>query len=363
MTSADACSIPHPVSAPIVAVRVTNSSAATGEVPYLSTDRTQDDSAIVVRPVDVADWSDALQFLFLPFAPAERESRTQATLKSVAQGSLDLTGLRQAWRAGQPVGVSLTMQQPDGVTLVWPPIVAPSAADPDAVFDALVKDVCFRLDAEGARLGQVLLDTTDEITRTRLYAAGFTWQTHLFFLVRALGDPLPEDDDTPDWKAQSYSEATADRFARLLEATYQGSLDCPWLEGMRTGAEALASHKLSGRFEPECWRIFTSQAADNGHNDDVALCLLNDHPDQDAMEMVYFGVAPEYRGQGLGRALLLDALARAAQRGRAALFLAVDAQNHYANSVYANLEFVELARRTALFRPPGGGVHESSTGS
>jgi len=321
-----------------------------------------DDSSISIRPVQPCDWPEALRLLFLPFPEEERESRIGATLKSVEQGSLSLAGLRRAWRDGHPVGVALTMSQPDGVTLVWPPVVAGSESDPDAVFDVLMLDVCARLDAEGARLGQVLLDATDESTCARLHDSGFLWETSLFFLARALAGPLPDDAHPPDWVTESYREANAARFALLLEATYRGSLDCPWLEGLRTGAEALASHRLSGMFDPNLWQIFT-RTGEHGGTEDVGLCLLNDHPDQDAVEMVYFGVAPDYRGQGLGRALLIDGLHRAAARGRAAMFLAVDAQNLYANAVYADLEFVELARRTALFRPPGGRGPESSTGS
>lgn len=316
------------------------------------------DSSIRIEAAPPADWSEALRLLFLPFPEGERESRTAGTLKSVEQGSLSLAGLRRAWCDGQPVGVALTMSQPDGVTLVWPPVVDPSAAAPDAVFDALTIDICERLDRDGARLGQVLLDADDETTRARLRGFGFVWETSLFFLARALADPVPEDGPPPEWIAETYCAANAARFALLLEATYQGSLDCPWLEGLRTGAEALASHRLSGTFDPDLWKIFI-RVGERGESEDIGLCLLNDHPDQDALELVYFGVAPEYRGQGLGRALIRDALQRSAARGRAAMFLAVDAQNHYANSVYAQLQFSELARRTVLFRPPGGREQES----
>lgn len=316
------------------------------------------DSLIRIEAVPPSDWPEALRLLFLPFPEGERESRAVATLKSVEQGSLSLAGLRRAWREGQPVGVALTMSQPDGVTLVWPPVVDPFAAAPDDVFDALTIDICERLDRDGARLGQVLLDADDETTRARLRSFGFFWETSLFFLARALADPVPDDGLPWAWVAETYRATNAARFAVLLEATYQGSLDCPWLEGLRTGAEALASHRLSGTFDPDLWKIFIREG-ERGESEDIGLCLLNDHPDQDAVELVYFGVAPEYRGQGLGRALIIDALQRAAARGRAAMFLAVDAQNHYANSVYADLEFSELARRTVLFRPPGGRERES----
>lgn len=75
------------------------------------------------------------------------------------------------------------------------------------------------------------------------------------------------------------------------------------------------------------------------------MLLLGDHPDQNAVELVYVGVTPEARGAGLGRRLVEEGLRLGRERERVALFLAVDERNSYAVSVYEDLGFVPLARR------------------
>ena len=77
---------------------------------------------------------------------------------------------------------------------------------------------------------------------------------------------------------------------------------------------------------------------------------MNEHPDQDAVELVYFGIVPEFRGQGLGRRVLSEGVRAAALTGRAVLFLAVDCGNTYANALYNELGFTELARRRVMVR-------------
>jgi len=312
---------------------------------------------IEIRAVEPRDWPTALMQLLSPFPPEEQLQRRTATLAAVAAGTLSLTGLRQAWFHGQPVGIALTMLQPDGITLVWPPVIDHNAGTMHArIEQACWDDICHTLDTDGSRLGQVLLDASEDHLAETLKPFGFVWQTELFFLARTFTEPWLEVSE-PAWSAESYSSATHARFARLIEATYQDSLDCRVLEGMRTGEEALASHKLSGEFAADHWQIFTRAGQD------AALLLLSEHASQDAVELVYFGVAPNFRGQGLGRAVLQRALSTARDLGRAAIFLAVDAGNNYANDLYAEFGFAELARRRACFRPSGSRAGKSSTGS
>ncbi|MBI1346963.1 GNAT family N-acetyltransferase [bacterium] len=300
---------------------------------------------------------DALLQLLAPFPEDERIQRRDATLAAVEAGTLSLDGLRQAWWGAQPVGIFLTMQQPDHVTLVWPPVIAPSAElSREDIEQACWGDICEVLDHDGSRLGQVLLDASEADLAESLMPWGFHWQTELFFLARTFTEPWTESPE-PAWSVESYSSATHARFAQLIESTYQDSLDCRILEGIRTGEEALASHKLSGEHRPDLWQIFTIDGRD------AALLLLSEHASQDAVELVYFGVAPEFRGQGLGRAVIQRALSTSRNTGRAAIFLAVDAGNGYANTLYATFDFAELARRRACFRPRGGAAHKSSTGS
>lgn len=304
---------------------------------------------LTITPVAIPDWPAALAILFATFPVEEQQPRIDSTLIAVREGRLDLSGLRWALQNDVPVGVSLTMEQPDGITLVWPPVVTTAASDPIAVEAALMSEVTARLDASPARLAQILLDP-NEITDASVYHAhGFTTVTDLDFLVRELSEILATEEEIPGWSAETFDDArNADRFVAVIEATYAGSQDCSVLEGLRNGREALASHRLSGEFRPELWILYKIDETD------VALVLLNEHPEQSAVELVYFGVTPPARGRGYGRAALIHALNVALAHGSRLVFLAVDARNSFATNIYTQLGFSHLSHRQALFRWPGG---------
>jgi mycothiol synthase len=323
--------------------------------PLVTSAAPENDASVVIEAVATTEQTAVLELLFQLFPAEERAERLASTLQSVAAGTLSLVGLRQARRGTQRVGAGLSMAQPDGVTLVWPPVADPAVTDPDSVVAAIMSELCLRLDLDGSRMGQVMLDPTAEAERALFERHGFLWRTEVFFLAKVLRD-LPEVSPSTS-VVETYTPATRGVFAALLEETYQGSQDCPWLEGIRTGEEAVSSHQLSGVFDPGLWSLYRID------DEPAGLCLLNDHPDQDAVELVYFGVSPRFRGRGLGKHMLTQGLAAAAARERAAFFLAVDAQNHFANRLYNDLQFAELASRLTLFRPSARLARQSSTGS
>ncbi|MDZ4688340.1 MAG: GNAT family N-acetyltransferase [Planctomycetaceae bacterium] len=318
----------------------------------------QQTAPLAIRPVARDDWPRALELLFAAFPESELPERISATLAAVDAGRLSLDGLVWAWREGQPVAAALSMAQPDGIALVWPPSMPAEQPDAETIADALLADITMRLDAAGVKLSQVLIDALDDREQVRLQRHGYQQQTELFFLGRSLTEPLPARLTEPALSSVALSDCeNRQRFAAIVEATYRDTADCPWMNGLRTGAEALDCHQQTGQYDPGLWRIFMLDGQD------AAVCLLAEHPEQDAVELVYFGVVPDFRGRGLGRVLLIDALHAAAARGRAVLFLAVDAKNRYANAIYSELAFGELARRRALFRSRCGLARESSTRS
>lgn len=64
-------------------------------------------------------------------------------------------------------------------------------------------------------------------------------------------------------------------------------------------------------------------------------------------------VAPEARGLGLGRALMLVLLQRAEERRAERLFLEVRADNEIAKALYVSLGFEEIAVRPHYYQPEG----------
>ncbi len=313
---------------------------------------------LTLTAADSSNRDAALRLLFARFPVEEQAARLRDALLASEQGRLNLEGLLLAMTDELPVGAALVMLQSDGIALVWPPVVSCGAIDEAAVEDALMTEVCRRIDATDARLGQALLSPGDAVEAELLARHGFAHAADLFFLARALqpSDAELSTANSPaelrlagrNVRAETFRDDNASRFAAVIEQSYRHSLDCTYLKDFRTGAEAIASHKLSGVFDPSSWLLYSLDGRDAG------VLLLNEHPDQDAIELVYFGVIPESRGLRLGRQMLLDGVQLAARRGRAAMFLAVDCENRFANAIYAELSFAELARRRVLLRHPHG---------
>jgi hypothetical protein len=132
--------------------------------------------------------------------------------------------------------------------------------------------------------------------------------------------------------------------ARLVERTYQGSLDCPALDGVRRIADVLEGYRAIGIFDPTRWIIARHR------EQDIGCLLLADHPRDHQWELVYMGVVPEARGHGWGVAIARHAQWLARQAGRKRLVLAVDAANLPAIAVYAAAGFVTWDHRSVYLR-------------
>ena len=288
----------------------------------------------------------ALRLLFARFPLEEQRTRVDEALRSAEQGTLDLNGLVLAMQGEVPMGAALMMKQPDGIALVWPPVISDQSPDEAAVEQALMTRLCEEVESTGAKLAQCLINPENASETELLRKYGFVHSADLFFMARHL---TQEDDtrivDRDQLHSESFAVSSSDRFATTIERTYCESLDCQFLNGLRTGMDAVVSHQLSGQFDPQFWRIYTSGA------NDVGVLLMNPHPDQNGMELVYLGVVPEFRGQGWGRRMLAEGIRTAAIAGKSMIFLAVDCGNVYANAVYSKFGFVELARRRVLVRP------------
>ncbi|GAH87656.1 unnamed protein product, partial [marine sediment metagenome] len=133
------------------------------------------------------------------------------------------------------------------------------------------------------------------------------------------------------------------KFARTIARTYEESLDCPAMAGLRTADDALATHRATGVFRAGAWHLALEA------REAVGVVLVN------ALEgrgdLVYLGVVPEARGRGIGRALVAEAIRDTARMGLVALGVAVDTQNGPAWRLYARAGFKEVRRRLVFFVP------------
>jgi ribosomal protein S18 acetylase RimI-like enzyme len=265
---------------------------------------------------------------------------TESVLAKTADERDEIVLLAQ--NGDTPAGGLLAKLRPGRTAFVWPPVVVASRIAAQVADDLLI-EVCRRLDAAGVLLAQALLERSDFVGRETFVRNGFPHLTNLALLARSLDDPLPARSDLV-WDCRAYTPDDRMRFANLLERTFVGSLDCAELRGALRGDETLALHQASGEFDPRFWLRFEVGACD------VGLVLMNPHPELNSCELSYIGVVPEFRGQGFGGEMLIEALHLAKNAGFSEVFLAVDEQNHFARTTYHRLGFRVRESRAVYLR-------------
>lgn len=171
-----------------------------------------------------------------------------------------------------------------------------------------------------------------------LQASGFEYLTQLVYLAALSSDFPPEPPSTP-YQFVLPHQVSQFRFAEIVEATYQGTLDCPRLNGMRQTSDVLASYRATSPFSPDLW--FAVLRGDRP----VGCLILADHAETNQMELVYMGLISGERGQGRGADLVRQAQWLSRCRGRDALLLAVDRGNYPAIKTYQRLGFRQLEER------------------
>ena len=178
---------------------------------------------------------------------------------------------------------------------------------------------------------------------TVLSAEGFEPLADLLYLVSP-DERFPPSRPAGRLEFESYSPASHGRMARVIEATYEETLDCPRLNGVREIDDVMVGYRATGVFAPARWLLVRHQG------EDVGCLLLADHPQQENWELVYMGLVPSARGNGWGNEITQYAQWLTRQAGRPRLVLAVDATNAPAIRVYSSLGFHPWDRRSVYLK-------------
>lgn len=268
----------------------------------------------------------------------------QACLAVLSEGRTGMMFLSEPPRNGDPGGATR------------------GAAERGACIDAACAGLMARYPGR-VQLAQALPDPAEAWALSAYKRAGFTHITTLHSLRRPavvrMDAPLrglmvlaPAHSWPKGVRVVRVDELGADgdrMLLRALEATYEQTLDCPELCGMRTTEDVLASHKAAGTFDPSLWWVLELNGKPEG------CCLMTATPSQRALELVYLGLSPQVRGMGLGKRLLALGIAHATAHHRAwPVHCAVDQRNEPARKLYERFGFEETGRREALVRVLGG---------
>lgn len=286
----------------------------------------------------------ALELLFAGLAAADRPGHIAKVLSAAAAGDVSLAGLFEALQQGRLTGAIWAELQPGRIASIWPPqLVAGDSRETDECAESLLAAALHYAEAGGARMAQTLLPTDAGASADRLRAAGFRHFADLLYLV-SLGDRFPSVPCEGNLEFEPVPHPLDARLAGVVEQTYQGSLDCPALNGVRDIEDVLAGYRAAGTPDRAPWFIVRHGQLD------VGCLLLADDPESAQWQLVYMGLIPSARGRGWGLEIIRQAQWLAGRTGRARLVLAVDAANAPAIEVYAAAGFTAWDRRSAFVR-------------
>ena len=203
----------------------------------------------------------------------------------------------------------------------------------------------------GVMMAQGLVDPCESWSIDAFKRAGFIHVGDLSYLRRAIsGFPtIPE----PTWPAgisvvpfhKCFGNDGRERLAELLARTYEGTLDCPELCGLRDPVDVADSHMATGAFDPSLWLIVLEHERAEG------CVLLSRSPELRGVELVYLGFTPALRGKRIALSLLQYAVGRTRAPSVTELTCAVDDRNEPAKKLYDRAGMRRYSGRVAFVRP------------
>jgi ribosomal protein S18 acetylase RimI-like enzyme len=203
-------------------------------------------------------------------------------------------------------------------------------------------------------------DASDEVGAARVMSclgqAGLRPLTHLWRMNLDLWhsgrnkvrDELVEHRDKDLAQSIEFRSAASNQLidlASLTEKTYQGTLDCAELDGVRSTQETLVGYRDSSNSQQRDWWIATIGQEDVG-------CVYLSDIGFDVWELTYMGVVPEFRGRGIGTAILRHAIDECLSKHAQHLTLAVDSRNEPAIEMYQRHGFTVLGNMQAWYWHP-----------
>lgn len=298
-------------------------------------------SHLILGAVPAERWVDALRLVFSGTSGEELDRRVERIIQLYRAGAISLDGLFELRRDDCMVAASLAQVQKGRMATVFPPRTFP--ADRDDFAQMLYEAMEGFLVNENMRLAQALVTTDASQDAKRLITAGYRNSVDLMYLVSPRHQ-FPETQPTTEINFESFSEQQRNRLERIVGLTYQKTLDCPSLNGLREVHDVLEGYRSTGVYSPERWFFLTREGRD------IGCLLLSDHPADDQWEVIYLGLIPEVRGRNWGLTVTRMAQWKTGQAGRCRLVLAVDSLNSPAISMYAAAGFEMWDRRSIFLK-------------
>jgi GNAT superfamily N-acetyltransferase len=288
----------------------------------------------------------AILYQNLPADRRQRQIDRMLSTQEPAQQAIAQGGLLACFDGPTLAGGMLTLSSAGRVCMAWPPRADEryGGTQERAIWQSLLQRCAQRAQETDARFVQLLADdaspTMDEILREE----GFVHLTQLVYARRAVE---PAEQVPPAPSSVEFVPYTDERHGVLLDIlqrSYEQSLDCPELTGIRTMEDVFRSHQGHGAILPDRWWL----ARDPGGW--LGCLLLSAGVGDRVIEISYVALVPEARGRGLGRVLTREAIRLAAREDFEAVVLAVDGRNGPALAMYEDEGFVPWDIRDVYLR-------------
>ncbi len=280
----------------------------------------------------------ALQHLAAAHEPGTLAELAAAIDECASQPEAVWNGLLIAAGETPPRAAVWVQPQPGRTARLWPP----RSDSPKA--PSLLRGALHWAATQGVQIVQAVIDSSDERAAARLRENGLPQLVDLLYLA---AQPNPAQRQTllagaprPGVRFESIGDLPSPRLASLMTQIEDSSLDCPELHGVLSPEQAIKGFRQQGQFQPQHWCILRYQGQDAG------VLLLAPHPHTPCWELMYMGILTAWRGQGLGRELVAEALRRTVRDGAEQVLLSVDVRNRPARTLYEQTGFRLYARRS-----------------
>jgi mycothiol synthase len=297
---------------------------------------------VIYRRVQVGEIDAGIRLLLSGRRGTPEPGQVRGFIAFAEQRGVDPAEMLVAVEGAEICWALLPAVGPGHTALILSPSIKPPTEDGQHVV-ALAAMACGMLGGRNVRLAQLLMDPAETQLIGLYESCGFERLAELIYMRREV-----HPGETPtlpiDARLIPYRPQVHGLFREALGASYEGSLDCPALNGRRELDDVLAGHRGSGEFDPDWWTLLSLSDRPAG------LLLLSAPVGGIAAELVYLGLARWARGKGLGELLMRVAMHDAARRGTSELTLAVDALNVPALSLYQRLGMRRVTSRIALMR-------------
>jgi mycothiol synthase len=294
-----------------------------------------------MRPAHADEVDAAVRLLVCSASGSIDENQHREFIRLAKSQKPETAGLWVGTQEDRILTAALSLVSPGRTVLLFLPVHLFSEYQ-STLTCQLIRTICQNAKERDIHLIQCLLDVHDVQISPVLQTCSFERLAELLYLQRSVGKNVNEPSVPDSYRWITYGLETHSLFAQTILATYQQSLDCPRLNGLRNIEDILAGHRGTGIFDPSLWYILLDA------NRPVGVVLLSYLDDPDLLELVYLGLVPGFRGAGIGDILMRRAAAVAAQRG-GKLSLAVDAGNLPALKLYWRHGLHVIGRKQAFF--------------